>query len=116
MDFIDRTIGHYRLIECIGAGAMGEVYKADDLRLNRIVAIKFIDHNSLGADAETLLADEARAAARINHPNAATVYELGQHDETLFIAMEYCQGQTLAAKLKDGPLTVSETIDIASQI
>src|ERR1051325_11065836 len=112
-----QEVSHYRIVERIGAGGMGEVYKAIDLRLNRTVALKFIAAPS-GADAQSRqrLLEEAQAAAALNHPRVATIYELEQANGLSFIAMEYFEGESLARRIERGPLRISEAIDIALQI
>ena len=121
-----RTVGRYRIIERIGGGGMGVVYKALDPTLNRTVALKFLSSH-LGADpqARTRLIAEARAASALDHPNIAVVYEVGTipsgaddpggHDR-LFIAMGYYAGQTLREKLAAGPLPLVEAASFGTQI
>jgi serine/threonine protein kinase/tetratricopeptide (TPR) repeat protein len=112
------TLGHYRVLERLGSGAMGEVYRAEDLRLRRIVALK-----TLCAEAEdgtARLLAEARAASALNHPHIAVVYEIGEarHDAgaVAYIAMEYVEGTTLAAIGSDGPVDLDLVLDIFEQI
>lgn len=109
-----QEVSHYRIVERLGAGGMGEVYKAIDLRLNRLVALKFIAAPT-AADGGNLIA-EAQAAAALNHPHIATVYELGQSGDLSFIAMEYVEGESLGQRLERGPLPIATALDIASQI
>src|SRR2546427_9248338 len=92
------NIGHYRLLERLGTGGLGEVYKAQDLRLGRIVAIKFLRADSFlnGPSERCLLEREARAAAELSHPHIATIYELGSDNHTSYIVMEHVAGITLA--------------------
>jgi serine/threonine protein kinase len=112
-----QEVAHYRIVERIGEGGMGEVYKAVDLRLNRTVALKFIAQQD-GADdsARQRLLEEARAAAALNHPHIATVYELGQANGLSFIAMEHVEGESLARLIERGPLSIDAALDIAIQI
>jgi WD40 repeat protein/tRNA A-37 threonylcarbamoyl transferase component Bud32/predicted transcriptional regulator len=112
-----QEVAHYRIVERIGEGGMGEVYKAVDLRLNRIVALKFIAQQA-GADdcAQQRLLEEAQAAAALNHPHIATVYELGQANGLSFIAMEHVAGESLARLIERGPLPIGTALDIAMQI
>jgi serine/threonine-protein kinase len=110
-------ISHYRILSRLGAGGMGEVYKAEDIKLNRIVAIKFLAAKAIEHEASRKrFLREARSAALLSHKNIATVYEIVECDGESFIVMEYCQGQTLAALLKIRELAIGEVIDIAIQI
>src|SRR2546421_4623023 len=112
-----QEVAHYRIVERIGEGGMGEVYKAVDLRLNRTVALKFIARQA-GTDdsAQQRLLEEAQAAAALNHPHVATVYELGQANGLSFIAMEHVEGESLARLIERGPLPIGTALDIAMQI
>jgi eukaryotic-like serine/threonine-protein kinase len=111
-------VGPYEVLQHLGSGGMGEVYLARDSRLDREVALKVlppgIDGNS--TDARNNLVREAKAASKLNHPNVAHVYELGPYGDTLYIAMEYVDGGTLATRMTGGPLPVSSIVDIAVQI
>ena len=114
-----RTISHFHLHEPLGAGGMGVVYRADDTRLGRAVALKFLlPHYNLDASAKARFLREAHAAATLDHPNLCTVYEVGTSDEGwLFMALALYQGETLRARLsREGQLSVRETIDIARQV
>ncbi|HKP87581.1 MAG TPA: protein kinase [Blastocatellia bacterium] len=114
---VSQIISHYRLLECAGEGGMGLVYKAEDLRLNRIAALKFLPPEfSDDERARRRLVEEAQAAASLNHPSIATVYELGQADGLSFIAMEYVEGESLARRIARGPMKIGEAIDIAMQV
>jgi serine/threonine protein kinase len=107
-------LGHYRIDALLGTGGMGRVYRAVDTRLGRAVALKFLNRTFL-ADGSARLVGEARAAARLDHPNICSIYEVVD-DENCFIAMQYLEGDTLAARIRRGPIDVSEALEIASQI
>ncbi|HEX9310688.1 MAG TPA: serine/threonine-protein kinase, partial [Gemmatimonadaceae bacterium] len=114
-----RTISHFELRETLGAGGMGVVYRADDTRLGRVVALKFLlPHYNLDASAKARFLREARAAAALDHPNLCTIHEVGTSDEGwLFLAMALYHGETLRARLtRDGSIPVREALEIARQI
>jgi DNA helicase-2/ATP-dependent DNA helicase PcrA len=111
------AIAHYRVIEPIGAGGMGAVYKARDERLNRIVAVKVLPPDMVAhEDRRRRFLQEARAASALNHPHILTVYEIGEADGKPFIAMEYIEGETLREKIKSRSISVISALDIAIQI
>ncbi len=114
---IGKTISHYRVLEKLGEGGMGVVYKAEDTDLQRTVALKFLQPQALGSEEEgARFLHEARAAAALDHPNICTVYEIGRTKEYTFIAMAYVEGQSLKDKIRSGPLKLDDAIDITVQI
>ena len=115
---IDKVISHYRIIEKIGSGGMGEVFLAEDTKLERRVALKFLPAQfSADEEERKRFIHEAKAASALDHPNICSVYEIGETpDGQLFIAMGYYEGKTLKEKIKAGPLPVNEAIEIAIQI
>ena len=111
------TIAHYRIIEPIGAGGMGAVYKAFDNKLQRIVALKVLPPEYVSQqDRRRRFFQEARAASALTHPHILTVYEVGEDDGKPYIAMEYVEGETLRQKIKANALQLKDAIDIAIQI
>ncbi len=114
---IGQTLGHYRILEKIGAGGMGEVYRAHDEQLDRDVALKVLPAQSFTDDtARTRLLREARAAAALNHPHICTIHEVGEADGQAYIAMEYVQGQPLSQLIPQGGLPVEQGLRYGAQI
>jgi serine/threonine protein kinase len=110
---IGRTIFHYKIIEEIGRGGMGVVYKAEDTKLKRPVALKFLPgHLTVDKQACERFEQEAQAAAALNHPNIITIYEIGEFEDRTYIAMEYVEGETLAQIISAGPLTFDQATEI----
>ena len=110
---VGKTISHYK----IGEGGMGEVYKAEDTRLKRTVALKFLLPHALGGEEEKArFIREAQAAAALDHPNICTIYEIAEDQGRTFIAMAYLEGRDLGKKVADGPLKIGDALDIAIQI
>lgn len=114
---VGETISHYKIIDKLGQGGMGEVYLAKDTKLDRKVALKFLPE-SLHQDplAEQRFLREAKSAAALDHPFVCKVYETGEDDGKAFISMEYVQGQELKKKLAEGPLPLKEALEIATEI
>jgi len=114
---IPETIARYRIVRPLGAGGMGEVYLAEDPALKRQVAIKVLPTPTASDETGSLrLVREAQAAATLDHPNVCAIYEVGEHDGRHFIAMQYVDGETLAERIRRGPLPVREAVQVAEQV
>ncbi len=115
---IGKTISHYKILEKLGGGGMGVVYKAEDTNLDRTVALKFLPpHLHLDEEAEKRFISEAKAASSFDHPNICTIHEIGKtDDDQLFIVMAYYEGETLKKKIEKGPIKIEAAIDIVSQV
>ncbi len=114
---IGKTLAHYKILGKLGEGGMGEVYKAEDTRLKRFVALKFLRPQSFGSDEHReRFIREAQIAASLDHPNICTIYEIDEAADQLFISMAYIEGIDLKEKIRSGPLELGEALDIAIQM
>src|SRR5262245_64757899 len=114
---IGRAISHYRVLSALGSGGMGVVYLAEDERLGRQVALKFLPQESLkNRQALDRFRVEARAASSLSHPGICAIYDIGEDDGTPFIVMEALKGESLRDRINKGPLKVGDLVDIGIQL
>src|SRR2546430_3032235 len=114
---VGQTVSHYRIVGKLGGGGMGVVYEAEDVRLGRHVALKFIPENLLG-DKKSVerFEREARAASQLNHPCICTIHEVEDHNGHPFIVMEKLEGESLKQRIRGKPMDVDELLDVAVQV
>ncbi|MCH7680527.1 serine/threonine protein kinase [candidate division KSB1 bacterium] len=116
---IGKNISHYKILEKLGEGGMGVVYKAEDTRLERTVALKFLSLTSIGDEEKKRFKREAKAAASLNHPNIATIFAIDEIDDQIFIAMEFIEGKSLeeiVGAQHAAPLPLDDAVNYATQI
>jgi serine/threonine protein kinase/Tol biopolymer transport system component len=113
---VGKTVQNYRIVEIVGQGGMGTVYKALDLRLNRFLALKFLLPERITADRKRRFFQEAKAASALNHPSIVHIYDIGQWEGADFIAMEYVEGRTVQQMLRDGPMQIDDALRYSIQV
>ncbi|MHC4609898.1 MAG: serine/threonine-protein kinase, partial [Planctomycetota bacterium] len=118
MALSERTkLGPYEILAPIGAGGMGEVYKANDTRLGRTVAVKVLPEKAAGrAELRERLSREAKAVSSLNHPHICALYDVGHQDGTDYLVMELLEGETLGTRLEQGPLPLDDLLTFATQV
>src|SRR5690348_18466238 len=111
-----KRIGRYEIYSQLGAGGMGEVYLAQDTKLDRKVALKVLSHDLTDQDRVRRFVQEAKAASALNHPNILTIYEIDEVDSEQFIATEFIEGETLRDRIRRGALTPLEALEVGIQV